>query len=142
MISNKFALSRFGRSLSFQSCFPEAKSADAKSPEDNDTRISIKCSYNELYNEDNISPHEVDREISPASHSGKLSVPAVPPEISDLYPSISDSQNSNPGVQVLQIDSNLATVRQVGGSGTHVSLNQSTRQIDPGYPLMSESTDF
>ncbi|CAL5410513.1 unnamed protein product [Camellia sinensis] len=142
MISNKFALSRFGRSLSFQSCFPEAKSADAKSPEDNDTRISIKCSYNELYNEDNISPHEVDREISPASHSGKLSVPAVPPEITDLYPSISDSQNSNPGVQVLQIDSNLATVRQVGGSGTHVSLNQSTRQIDPGYPLMSESTDF
>ncbi|KAL7211060.1 hypothetical protein ACSBR2_014025 [Camellia fascicularis] len=142
MISNKFALSRFGRSLSFQSCFPEAKSADAKSPEDNDTRISIKCSYNELYNEDNISPHEVDREISPASHSGKLSVPAVPPEISDLYPSISDSQNSNPGVQVLQIDSNLATVRQVGASGTHASLNQSTRQIDPGYPLMSESTDF
>ncbi|XP_057511605.1 ankyrin repeat-containing protein NPR4-like isoform X1 [Actinidia eriantha] len=141
-ISKKFALSRFGRSRSLQSCFPEMKSAEGsgrKSPEDDDVSISIEQTFDDTTYKESNSPQKADDDISPASPSGNPSVASVPSEMNAPFLSISDTLKSR--IPMLQIDSNASTVPQAGGSDTDVSLNQSMRQVGNGYSSMCQGTN-
>ncbi|KAL6992071.1 hypothetical protein U1Q18_010182 [Sarracenia purpurea var. burkii] len=130
MLSNKFTLSWFGRSVSLQSCFPEIKSeaSGCKSPEDNDISIDI-----EHFNKDSTSVHEAEHGISPASPSDNLFVASMPSEING--PCSSSSRTQNSAVHLLQIDSNASSVLQVEGCSY-----RSIRQVDTCYSSKSQGT--
>ncbi|KAK9268295.1 hypothetical protein L1049_010738 [Liquidambar formosana] len=134
MISNKFSLPQYGRSLSIQSCFPETKSNGAsgcKSPEDKDISVIIARSSDDFCFDDSTCLDIADDGISPASSSARVPIElshTFPPELSDTCLSDSDIHNSS---QPFQAISNSMFVPEVEGSDAHVVANQSLRLVGP-----------
>uniref|UniRef100_A0A5B6YR97 PGG domain-containing protein n=1 Tax=Davidia involucrata TaxID=16924 RepID=A0A5B6YR97_DAVIN len=129
MISNTIALSRFGRSLSIQSCFPERKSAAnscCKSPEWDDTSLSVECSDDDISLKDVICPGISDHGIC-ASSFGTTSSTVLNYTLQRQFscPIVTFSDVRSPNHHLPQLISSSIDFPEVEGDDAHMGLNPS-----------------